>query len=445
MLSKNEIIENVTLTDLNNLGNGICHVDGQTVFVKNAVDGDICDIKIIKVTKSYAVARIEKLLSPSVYRVDPVCPNYKRCGGCVYRPVDYSHEVELKKNYIINAFRKAGLEVEVKDCLHGSPDGYRNKVQYPMTTDFRTGYYARRTHEIVPGDGCLLQKERFGPILNALTAFFKEKNIPAYEEENGKGTVRHICIRSGCEEAGSQTSVCIVVNSDRLPFEKELGELLFSEFPEIVSFSVNINKEKTNVILGNKTRTVKGKDSITDILCGVKFDVSPASFYQVNHDMAEVLYRNAAELADLKPGMKLADLFCGAGTVGISMVSGYEGCRLVGIDINEASIKNAQSNARRAGIEAEFICSDANSEELNDADVVVIDPPRKGIERKLAERLAELKIPKIVYISCDPDTLARDCRAFTELGYNISEVRPVDLFPRTGHVESVVLMSRAGS
>ncbi len=442
MLSKNEIIENVTLTDLNNLGNGICHVDGQTVFVQRGVDGDVCDIRIIKVLSGYAVARIERMITPSGYRTDPVCPYYKRCGGCVYRPVDYLHEVEIKTGYVKNAFRKAGLEVEVKDCLHGSPDGYRNKVQYPMTPDFRTGYYARGTHDIVPGDGCLLQKERFGPILNTLTSFFKEKKIPAYEEENGKGIIRHICIRSGCEEAGSETSVCIVANADRLPFEKELGELLFSEFPEIVSFSVNINKEKTNVILGGITRTVKGKDSITDVLCGVKFDVSPASFYQVNHDMAEVLYRNAAELADLRPGMKLADLFCGAGTVGISMVSGYEGCRLVGIDINEASIKNAQSNARRAGIEAEFICSDANSEELNDTDVVVIDPPRKGIERKLAERLAELKNPKIVYISCDPDTLARDCRAFTELGYIISEVRPVDLFPRTGHVETVVLMTR---
>ena len=442
MLSKNEIIEKVLITDLNNLGNGVCHVDGQTVFVQNAVDGDICDIRIIKVTKSYAVARIEELHSPSVYRVDPVCPNYKRCGGCVYRPVDYSHEVELKKNYIINAFRKAGLSVEVENCLYGSPDGYRNKVQYPLDGDYKTGYYARKTHTVIPGEHCLLQDPVFEPLLEEITAFAKRKNIPVYDEKTGKGIIRHVCLRTASEKSGHETSVCIVVNADRLPFADELGDILITKFPYVKSFSVNVNKEDTNVIMGEKTVTVRGRDTITDNLCGIDFDISPSSFYQINHDIAEVLYKRAAEYAEINDKTKVVDLFCGIGTVGLSVVSGHKNSDLVGIEINPDSVLDAEKNAKRAGINARFVCGDANSEELTDADVVIIDPPRKGIEEKLIKRLAGLEIPKVVYISCDPDTLARDCRLFVENGYVISTVTPVDMFPRTGHVECVVLMTK---
>ncbi len=443
----------LVITDLNNLGCGVGHApDGRVVFVKGAVSGDTVEAEIIKTNKSFLVARLLKTLSPSPHRCkEEFCSAPLACGGCVYRHISYEYELELKREYVKSAFTKAGLgEVTVLPTLHaGRISGYRNKGQYPVarTKDgIKAGFYASKSHSIIPADRCSLQNERFADIVSEVCSFADGNGWSVYDETSGRGLLRHIYLRIG--EMTGEIMLCLVINGDSLPCLDSFVKKIRNSFPDITGILLSVNKKNTNVVLGEKFITLWGKDYIDDILCGLRFRVSADSFYQVNRDGAELLYSLAADMAALKGGETLIDLYCGTGTIGLSMASKVE--RLRGVEIVPAAVECARENTERNGIDnAEFFCADAGDRETilraaggTRPDAVVIDPPRKGSTRELVECLAGLDVPKIVYVSCNPDTLARDCAWFKKFGYDIGTIQPVDLFPRTGHVESVVCLKR---
>ena len=449
-IKKNSVIE-LDITDINNLGNGVGRIDGRVVFVRGAVSGDRVKARVIKVNKSFLVARIEEILIPSFEREDGFCDAPLSCGGCVYRHIKYSHELELKHNYVKNAFIKAGIaDARVLPVISaGRERAYRNKGQYPLAKikgKTVAGFYASKTHNVVPAENCAIQNPAFAPILRLVCEIADELAWSIYDEETGKGTLRHIYLRIG--EKTGEIMLCLVINGREPLHTDVLVERVRKEFPAVVSIMLNFNSEDTNVVLGEKYKTLYGKNGIEDELCGLRFFISPASFYQVNRDGAELLYAKAREMADLKGGENIADLYCGTGTIGLSMAKNAK--RICGIEIVPSAVECAEENAKRNGIDnAEFICGDASSKEVILSafggvapDVVVIDPPRKGSTRELVDTLADIDVKKIVYVSCSPDTLARDAVYFIDRGYEMSDVQPVDMFPRSGHVESVVCFKR---
>ncbi len=460
-IKKNDIIE-LDITDLNNLGAGVGKTaDGVVVFIKGAVTGDRVRAKIIKVSSSFLVGKLEKVLVSSPYRFDgeglrkTECRAPQSCGGCVYRNVKYEHELALKRDYVKAAFIKAGLpDVHVLDTAHTERvTGYRNKAQYPVREvggRVRAGFFATKTHDLIPCESCLLQPDVFGEIVTFVVDFAEKHKIKAYDEERGRGVLRHIYLRIA--EKTGQIMVCLVINADKMQASVDFAEEIVERFPSVTSVMLNINKKNTNVILGERFECIGGRDYIIDELCGLKFKISAGSFYQVNRDGAELLYGLARERAGLTGRETVADLYCGTGTIGLSMAR--EAARIVGVEIVAEAVECAKENAAINGIEnAHFFCGDASDtrgllasakDTLGDfcPDVVVIDPPRKGTTRELVDYLDSLGVPRIVYVSCNPDTLARDCKWFSGVGYEIGEVTPVDLFPGTGHVESVVCLMR---
>ena len=430
---KNQIFT-APVTDMNNLGYGVCRVDGMVCFVSGAVTGDVIEGKIIKTASGYLVGRLEKLTEPSPYRRERVCPVSKRCGGCSFDGVDHAYELKAKRGIVEAAFRREGLAVTVEETVSdGRVYGCRNKVAYPVEGS-KVGYYGAHSHDIIDcGGRCPLASPLIDPVSAYIAEEIKKNPVPS---------LKHIYIRAG--EGTGEAAVCFVSKSrDASPY-KDLADALISEFPHIVGVTVNVNPADTNVILGKEYITLRGRDYIRDRLCGLDFRVSPASFWQVNRGMAERLYECAARKAELKPGESLLDLFCGTGSVGLAMAASLPGVKLTGVEIVPEAVENARRNAAENGVKnAEFICADANAVDIGEYDVIVVDPPRKGIAPELVDRIASSGNRRLVYISCNPATLARDCRLFAERGYTIGAVTPHDLFPRTGHVESVVLMSRA--
>ena len=460
-IKKNDIIE-LDIIDLNNLGCGVGKTaDGMAVFVKGAVTGDRVLAKIIKTSSSFLVGRLEKMIVSSPYRMDgeglrqEECQAPQSCGGCVYRNIKYEHELCLKRDYVKFAFKKAGLpDVTVLDTAHTERvTGYRNKGQYPVREvggRVRAGFFAAKTHDLIQCDKCLLQPDVFGEIVAFTTAFAEKNKIRAYDEESGKGVLRHIYLRIA--EKTGQIMVCLVINADKLPCADKFAAEVVEKFPSVTSVMLNVNKKNTNVILGEKFICIGGNDYIIDELCGLNFKISAGSFYQVNRDGAEMLYGLAKERAALTGKEIVADLYCGAGTIGLSMAK--DAARIVGVEIVDEAVECAKENAKLNGVEnAYFFCGDASDtrgllatakDTLGDfcPDVVIIDPPRKGTTEELVNYLDSLGVKRIVYVSCNPDTLARDCKWFADKEYEIGEVTPVDLFPGTGHVESVVCLTR---
>ena len=442
----------VEITDVNNLGCGVGHIDGKTVFVRGAVSGDVVRACIIKDTASYAVGKLLCVERASAVRAKEVfCHAPDACGGCVHRYVTYEHELECKRNYVKHAFIKVGLaDVAVAPVrTTGQTSGYRNKGQYPVKqgkNGMEAGFFASKTHNLVKADKCALQPAAFGEIVAFVCAFCDAHGIKAYDEITGKGLLRHIYLRQSKD--GEQIMLCPVLNGKGMPAERELVAEVTAKFPQVSGIVLNFNMKNTNVVLGKEYRTLWGQPYIEDVLCGLTFRISPGAFYQVNREGAELLYGLAREKAALTGKETLLDLYCGTGTIGLSMASGA--AELVGIEIVQESVDCARENAARNGVEnATFICNDAGDAQVILAacggkrpDVAVIDPPRKGSTEALVKCFAELEIPRVVYVSCDPDTLARDCKWFRENGYEIGEVTPVDMFPRTGHVESVVCLTR---
>ena len=457
-IKKNDIVE-LEITDINNLGAGVSHLeDGRVVFVRGAVTGDKIQAKIIKVNTNFAVARLEQVIEPSIHRDKEVfCNASESCGGCVYRHITYEHEKEIKKSYVKHAFIKAGLPEVVINDVHSTNEtcGYRNKAQYPFAMTKQgivAGFYATKTHNVVPAFNCALQPKIFGEILRFVCNFANEKNLTVYDEESCKGLLRHLYLRYG--KNTGEIMVCIVINGDKMPCEREFTERICEEFSCVKSVQINVNKKNTNVVLGSEYRTLAGERYIEDLLCGVCFRITPESFYQVNHDGAEILYGLAKEKAILgfNEKISLVDMYCGTGTIGLSMADAVS--ELVGVEIVEGAVECAKVNAKLNGFEnAKFYAGDAKDIESLFAsveaqhgelcpDVVILDPPRKGCTPEVIEFLAKRDIKRIVYVSCDADTLARDCKMFSDLGYTICEIEPVDMFPRTGHIENVVKIHR---
>ena len=457
-LKKNDLVE-LNIEDINNLGAGVSRLeDGRVVFIRGAVTGDRIKAKIIKVNSNFAVARLEEIIEKSPFRdVACFCNASESCGGCVYRHITYEHEKEIKKNYVKHAFIKAGLPcVEIND-VHSTNEikGYRNKAQYPFAMTKQgvvAGFYATKTHNVVPAFDCALQPKIFGDILRFVCDFANEKKLTVYNEETGRGLLRHLYLRYG--KNTGEIMLCLVLNGEKMPCEREFTDRICEEYPFVKSVQINVNVKNTNVVLGDQYRTLYGERYIEDVLCGVRFRITPESFYQVNHDGAEILYRLAKDKAieGFDKKISLVDMYCGTGTIGLSMADSVS--ELVGVEIVEGAVECAKENARLNGFEnAKFYAGDAKDIESLFAsveaqhgalspDVVVLDPPRKGCTPEVIEFLAKRNINRIVYVSCDADTLARDCKMFEALGYSIGAVDPVDMFPRTGHIENVVLIEK---
>ncbi len=462
-------LEIVAVHDLNNLGCGVARMpafspdEGMVVFVKGTVTGDVASIQIIKRTKSYLVGRLVEIIDPSPMRAEEeFCTAPEACGGCVYRHLKYEDELASKHARLEKAFRQVGLfNTVIRPVLTVKRDGehvtrgYRNKGMYPVKqgkNGMEAGFFAAKTHKVIPCFDCALQPDFFGEVVRAVCKLCDQYRVTAYDEETGKGLLRHIYLRSA---ADGTTLLTLVINGEALPkaAAEGLTHELVGRFPSLCGILLNINRENTNVVLGDKFVTLWGRDYIEDILCGKRLRLSAGSFYQVNHDAAELLYNTAADMAGLTGKEHLLDLYCGAGSIGLSMADRV--ADVTGIEIIPAAVECAKVNARLNGLDesrARFFCGDASdahkflaAAEEGGApapDLVVIDPPRKGTTRELIAEIAERDIKRVVYISCEPETLGRDCAIFRGFGYEIGEVQPVDLFPRTGHVESVVCLTR---
>lgn len=446
MNKNDEII--LTVTDITNEGSGVAKYEGMAVFVPSTAVGDKILAKVLKVKKTYAYGKVMEILEPAACRITPDCSAFPKCGGCVFRHIDYKAELKLKENKVYECIKRiGGTDLKPQPILYGeNTDSYRNKAQYPINSEGKAGFYAFHSHRIIPCGNCKLQPEIFTQIVKLCEEWIKEYNISVYDETCHKGLLRHLYLRIA--EKTNEIMVVFVINGNRLPNAEKCIEKLKNLCGEnLKSVQLNINKADTNVVLGTECVTLYGEDYITDILCGVKVRLSPLSFYQVNRTMAEILYKKAAEYAQ-PTGKNILDLYCGAGTIGLSMSKNAE--NIIGVEIIPEAVKDAEFNASNNGIKnARFICGDATkaAEELAreniSCDVVILDPPRKGCTPELIETVSNSFAPeRVVYVSCDPATLARDIKIFAEYGYNLIEYTPVDLFPRTSHVETVAYLSR---
>ncbi len=444
-LKKNDRIP-LKIESCSSNGSGVGKHDGMAIFVPATAVGDEITAHILKVKKSYAFAKADSIISPSKDRITPECPVYLKCGGCVFSHMTYEAEKEIKANHVKECFRRiGGVDPEFEPIIGGETDKrYRNKAQYPVAYDggeIKTGFYSPHSHRVIHCPDCLLQPAEFEGILGVFADYVKKYGVSIYDETAHRGLLRHIYIRKG--SASGEIMVCAVINGKTLPHEEKLVELLLEKESNIKSIIININTKDTNVILGDKCRIVWGSDCITDILCGLIFRISPLSFYQVNRSQAEKLYEKAAEYANLTGNETVMDLYCGAGTIGLSMAK--KAREIIGVEIVPEAIEDAKINAEINGIgNARFLCGDAAeaAETLKNEgirpDVIILDPPRKGCSLEMVKTAAEFNPERIVYVSCDPATLARDCGIFKELGYTAVKATPVDMFPRTGHVETVV-------
>lgn len=451
MLKKNEIID-LEITDVTNEGNGVGRYHDIAVFVPMTAVGDLISCRIVKVKKTYCYGIIEEIVKPSSYRIESDCPVYKQCGGCSFRHISYEDECRIKENFIKASFERIGKLAPEFEPMLGCEniDYYRNKAQYPVAEiDGKAvcGFYAKRSHRVVEYHDCKLQPPIFSEILNYVMSFVNLKKIKAYNECNFSGLLRHIYIRRG--EHSGEIMLCFVVTSiKKASVFFELVPMITSKFPEVKTIVLNENSKNTNVIMGDKVKAIYGNGKITDIMCGNRIEISPLSFYQVNTCQAEELYKIAAEFANLGNTDELLDLYCGAGTIGLSMSSKVK--KLVGVEIIPQAIENAKVNAKLNNISnAEFICGDAGkiAEILYQSgerpSVIIADPARKGCDMASLEYMAKMSPDRIVMISCNHATAARDCAILEKMGYKTVKVKGVDLFPRTTHVECVVLMSKA--
>ena len=451
-LKKNDVLQLHTETLLQN-GNALAHTDdGFVVFVPSGAPDETISAKIIKVTKNYAVAKILEILQPSSHRTEDGCPYAGKCGGCVFSHIDYEKESEFKKNAVNDAFSRIGkLDLQLSEYFPAlCVTHYRNKAVLPVGTakdgSVEAGFYARATHRIVSHSNCLIGKEEFERIKDSVTEFLNSNRISAYDEITNKGLVRYIHLR--CSESEGTVSLTLIINGKKLiseNIEKKFCKFITKRHSSVTTVLLNFNEKQSNSVLGQSWRILYGEGCIYDELCSKRFRITPASFWQVNRRQTEILYGKAREFAAMKPGETLLDLYCGTGTVGMCIAP--DSAKLYGVEIVPEAVEDARINAKLNGIDAEFLCLDAKTALENPKlkalrpDVISIDPPRKGCVDSV-EKIASLGAERIVYISCDPATLARDLALFNECGYKPQKAVGVDMFPRTGHVECVVLMSK---
>ena len=448
MLEKNKLYEAV-ICDYTAEGQGVAKIDGCAVFIPNAIVGERCTVRIEKIGKTWAAGKITEILEKSPHRVQRECPISSSCGGCDFWHMDYDEETRLKADRVRQALNRIGGEQLEKLPILAAPTcyGYRNKAQYPVSSKkgkVFAGFFRAGTHQVVENDRCRILPEETDTVKEIVIDYVNQYHIPAYDEETGKGLLRHIYVRRGA--VSGQVLVCLVVNGRKLPHTEDLSRRL-QAVPGFTSLVLAVNTRPGNAILGNEFITLYGPGYIEDTLCGLSFRLSPRSFYQVNHHQAQRLYEAAISQAQITKDDLVLDLYCGVGTITLAMAKAAG--RVIGVEVVEQAVEDARDNAKRNGIEnAEFFCGDAGKAALEleskgiIPDVVVVDPPRKGLNADTIEALHKMAPRRIVYVSCDPATLARDVSLLKQRGYALQNAMAADLFPRCAHVESVVCLSR---
>ena len=457
MLEKNQMVE-LHITGLTNEGNGVGRTeDGMTVFLPETAVGDQVKARIVKVSRNFAYGIVDEVVIPSPDRIEVDCGIFRPCGGCCFRHLSYESELRAKEGFVGENLRRiGGLDLEQISFhpIEASPmiNGYRNKAQYPVRLEngrLQIGFYARRSHRVVDCRHCHLHPPFFNTIVECIKAFVEDNKISIYDEVTHRGWLRHLYIRYG--EKTGEVMVCLVVNGGKEDLTHKAQELLIAQLKQacsgIVSVMLNINCKKGNTVLGRESITLYGRSYISDILCGLDFKISPLSFYQVNRSGAEKLYGIAAQMAELTGDEVLLDLYCGTGTIGLSIAGQVK--QVVGVEIVPQAVMDAKENMERNHIRnAEFYCGDADAASVLMAsrgirpDVVILDPPRKGCTPEVLQAVAGMEPDRVVMVSCDSATLARDLAVLVRLGYEVKQVQPVDMFPRTAHVETCVLLSR---
>ena len=448
MLIKNQVYE-AEITDYTAEGQGVAHIEGCAVFIPNAIRGEKCLVRIEKAQKTWAAGKITELLEKSPHRVNRECPVAKLCGGCDFWHMDYEEESHLKAERVRQCLNRIGGENLEEVPILAAPTcyGYRNKAQYPVASRKNkayAGFFRAGTHQVVENDRCLILPAETDRVKDTVIDYVNQFRVSAYDEEVHKGLLRHIYVRRGA--VSKQVLVCLVVNGRSIPKPEALIERL-KKIPGFTTLVLSVNTKKGNAVLGDEFITLYGPGYIEDTLCGLTFRLSPRSFYQVNHHQAQRLYEAAISQAEITKNDTVLDLYCGVGTITLAMASAAG--RVIGVEVIPQAVEDAKDNARRNGIEnAEFFCGDAGQAALEleakgiKADVVVVDPPRKGLNADTIEALHRFSPRRIVYVSCDPATLARDVALLKERGYVLKNALAADLFPRCAHVESVVTLSK---
>ena len=449
-MQKNDCFD-LTITGITNEGNGVGRHEGMAVFVPSSAPGDLARVRAVKVLSRHAYGRIETLLCSSPARIDPGCAVFGRCGGCALRHIDYREELAVKQGWVEENLRRiGGLSIPVEPIIGSDdPDRYRNKAIYPITREeghVHIGFYARRSHRLIGQTDCLMHPTIFSVLAGAAASWLEQQHVSIYDEQAHAGLARALFLRAG--EATGEVMACLVVNGNSLPDEQRFVAALRHVCPDLRSVVLNSNTSRTNVMLGPHCRTLWGSDTITDRLCGLVFELSPLSFYQVNRRGAERLYGVAADYAALTEHETLLDLYCGAGTIGLTMAD--RAGRLFGIDVVPEAIGNAIDNAARNGVSnARFLCADAAEATKQLATdgvvhpvVILLDPPRKGCSAALLDEVVQMNPRRVVMVSCDSATAARDIKILSAAGYTATRARPIDLFPRTTHVETVIALDR---
>jgi len=446
---KGQVLD-VEITGYTSEGQGVARVEGLAVFVAGAIRGERVKIKIVHLGHTAAYGEILEILQASPERIPQACPYAADCGGCVFWHMTYEEELRAKAQRVSDALcRIGGLSFETVP-ITGSPEqtGYRNKAQYPVGLvkgKAQAGFFRQRTHEVVPVKRCLIQGAEADQARETVVRWMQDNRVPVYDEKTHTGLVRHIYVRTA--RATGQVLVCLVINGDRIPEEKQLVNNLLTTVDNLHTICLSIHKKPGNTVLGDKFVTLYGPGYIEDILCGLRFRLSPRSFYQVNRDQAERLYEKAIEKAGLTGTETVLDLYCGTGTITLALSRHAK--QVIGVEIIPAAIRDAKENAVRNDVKnAEFFCADAAqaakkfAEEGIRPDVIVVDPPRKGLDTQVIDAMVTMSPDRIVYVSCDPATLARDLKRLEELGYKTQEAEALDMFPRCHHVETVILLSR---
>ena len=448
MLIKNEIYE-AQIVDYTSEGQGIAKVDGCAVFVPNAIAGERCRIRIEKVGKTWAAGKIVEILEKSPHRINRACPVAKLCGGCDFWHMDYEEETRLKAERVRQCLNRIGGENLAEMPILAAPTcrNYRNKAQYPVSSKKGkafAGFFRAGTHDVVENKRCLILPEETDGVKDAVMDYVNQFRVPVYDEVAHTGLLRHIYVRRGA--VSGQVLVCLVINGRTIPKPEALISRL-EKIPGFATLVLSVNTKKGNAVLGDEFITLHGPGYIEDTLCGLTFRLSPRSFYQVNHHQAQRLYEAAITQAEITKKDTVLDLYCGVGTITLAMAKAAG--KVIGIEVIPQAVEDARDNARRNGIEnAEFFCGDAGEAALElekqgiHADVVVVDPPRKGLNADAIEALHRFAPRRIVYVSCDPATLARDVALLKERGYAVKNAIAADLFPRCSHVESVVTLSK---
>ena len=448
MLNKNQIYEAV-ITDYTAEGQGVAHIEGCAVFIPNAVAGEKCRVRIEVAKKNWAAGKIVEILEKSPHRVNRECPAAKLCGGCDFWHMDYEEETRLKKQRVMDCLNRLSGESLTDIPILAAPDcrGYRNKAQYPVAQKkgrAYAGFFKAGTHEVVENDRCLILPSETDAVKAVVMDYVNQFRVTVYDEVAHKGLLRHIYVRRGA--ISKQVLVCLVCNGNRLPRVEALLERL-KKIPGFTTLVLSVNTKKGNAVLGDEFLTLYGPGYIEDTLCGLTFRLSPRSFYQVNHHQAQRLYEAAIAQAEITKEDLVLDLYCGVGTITLAMASAAG--KVIGVEVIPQAVEDAKDNARRNGIEnAEFFCGDAGQAALDleakgiCPDVIVVDPPRKGLNADTIEALHRMAPRRIVYISCDPATLGRDVALLKQRGYSVKNAMAADLFPRCAHVESIVCLVR---